>query len=439
MMATDENNKTTIGPWLWLGIGLVLVLVTLGVGLGVATGRVAMPGQAASTTGAEGQAAKPGDSKGGKGDKPEVALEFMPREVVQPSLARLASSLELSGPLVAPQSVLLRAKTGGALLSLTVAEGSRVRAGQVLGNIEMAGMDSRLAERSALIESARASVAQAERSHINNERLAQLQFISAMAVDASRSALEVARAQLAAAQAALNTTRAGLADGSLVAPISGIVAKRHVLPGEKLSPEQQVLSIVDLRELELASSVGTHQVSRLAVGMAVQIRVEGLAQPVPGRIARIAPAAEPGTRAIGVAIALDNSSERLRAGQYATAHLALADATQRLTLPLAALGGTGRSGVPGGPQASGEPGLSSGQDHVWLIDNGVLVRRAVLLGQRDAATGRVEVLEGVTPDSVVLAARFDNLREGAKARLIAGVAVPPAVSSASASASAMSN
>ena len=58
---------------------------------------------------------------------------------------------------------------------------------------------------------------------------------------------------------------------------------------------------------------------------------------MPARIARIAPAAEPGTRSIGVTLALDNPGERLRAGQYAVARVELADDKQRLTVPLAAL------------------------------------------------------------------------------------------------------
>jgi len=141
--------------------------------------------------------------------------------------------------------------------------------------------------------------------------------------------------------------------------------------------------------------------------------VEGVAQPVAGRIARIAPAAEPGTRSIGVTIELPNPKETLRAGQYAMATATLADDTQRLTLPIAAVGKT------------------SGQDHVWLIENGTLARRAVTVGRRDEREGKLEVLQGVTPASQVLAARFDNLREGAKALVVAAKSSPVASAAAS--------
>lgn len=381
----------------WIGGALLAVLGAGGVAL--LTGAYRMPGV---------------DAVAKVDKKPDVPLEFLPREVVQPQLARLPGLVEFSGPLVAPQTALVRAKAAGTLLTLAVAEGSRVQAGQTLGRIELAELNTRVAERHALLESARATLVQAERAHASNEGLAAQQFISSIALENSRAAMDTARAGLNAAQASLETAKVGLREASLLAPIAGIVAKRHVLPGEKVSVEQQVLTIVDLRTLELAGNVGTHEVARISAGMPVQVRVEGLDQPVAGRVARIAPAAEPGTRSIGVTIELANPKETLRAGQYAVARATLADPTERLTLPVAALGKTG------------------GQDHVWVIENGSLARRAVTVGRRDEREGRVEVLNGVTAASQVLAARFDNLREGARASIVAARSAPVASAAASA-------
>ena len=401
----------------WLWGGLVAASAVLAAGALTWTGVVSAPwGSAmAKSDAAAGTNAKPGkDGKNGKkGKKPDVPLEFVPREVVQPALARMPGTVEFSGPLVAPQTAMLRAKASGTLLALTVGEGSRVQAGQVVGRIEQADLASRVNERNANLEAAQAALAQAERTQASNEGLAKAQFISPIALENSRSALETARANLKAAQASLDTTRVGLRDANLLAPISGIVAKRHVLPGEKVSMEQQVLTIVDLARLELAGAVGTHEVGRIAPGMAVEVDVEGMAQPVAGRIARIAPAAEPGTRSIGVTIELPNPKEALRAGQYALARVRLPDDSYRLTLPAAAVGNT------------------SGQDHVWVIESGVLARRAVTVGRRDAREGRVEVLGGVTPASQVLAARFENLREGAKALVVASKTAPVASAASS--------
>ena len=388
----------------WVAGGVVAAVMVLG-GAAALVAMAARKGDAASPASAQARA--------GDGARPEVALQFTSSEVVRPALARMATVVEFSGPLVAPQTATVRAKAGGTLLALPVAEGSRVSAGQTLGQIELAELGSRVAERSALLESARAAFVQAERAHASNERLAAQQFISGNALDGSRAALDTARANLAAAQASLDATRLGLRDGRLVAPIAGIVARRHVLPGEKVSPEQQVLTIIDLARLELAGTVGTHEVSRFRPGLPVQVRVEGLLEPVSGRVARIAPAAEPGTRAIGVTIELANPGERLRAGQFALARAELADEVERLTLPASAVGS------------------SSGQDHVWLIEEGRLARRAVTLGRRDERQGRVEVLQGLTPAATVLAARFDNLRDGASATVVAARSAAMASAAAS--------
>jgi multidrug efflux pump subunit AcrA (membrane-fusion protein) len=79
------------------------------------------------------------------------------------------------------------------------------------------------------------------------------------------------------------------------------------------------------------------------------------------------------------------------------------------TLPLAAL-----RGDPGG-------------HYVWVIAEGKLVRRPVETGRRDERGQRVEVRSGLAPAEVVLASKFDNLREGQAARA-AGAEAPKVAS-----------
>jgi membrane fusion protein (multidrug efflux system) len=341
-----------------------------------------------------------GQAAAGKAKPEEKTLDFTAKEVVVPRNQPLAGSVEFSGPLVAPNTAIVRAKAAGTLLSLAVAEGSRVSAGQKLGSVDLADLNARLNERQAQVEAARAQMVQAERTHASNQRLAEQAFISPNALDSSKAALDSARANLSAAQAQVETVRINLREANLVAPISGIVAKRHVVPGEKVSNEQQIVTIVDLTRLEVAGSVGTHEVGMLRAGMPVTVQVEGVAEPVKGSLARIAPAAEPGTRSIGVAIAIANPKETLRAGQYAQAHVAMAEGTPRMTLPVAAVG------------------TASGQEYVWTIEEGKLLRRSVTTGRRDEGKGLVEVKDGLKPQAQVLAMRFDNLREGAPARVV---------------------
>lgn len=334
-----------------------------------------------------------------KKDAAKPALEFQAGEVIKPTMAPMPGLIEFSGPLVAPNTVIVRAKASGSLDRLTVGEGSRVKAGQSLGQLDLEELRHKVAERNASVESARAMYEQSERQYKANQGLASQNFIAPTALDNSRAQLESARGQMLSAQAQLGTSEVLLRQAALISPIDGIVAKRHTLPGEKVAAEQQVLTIVDLSKLELAGLVGTHEVGKLSPGMTVQVKVEGSDEPVTARIARIAPAAEPGTRSIGVTLTLDNTGERFRAGQYAVARVELPDDKPRLTVPSTAVGAV------------------SGQEHVWLIEKGMLVRRIVTTGRRDPREGRVEILAGVTPQSQVLGARFDNLKEGERAEV----------------------
>lgn len=331
----------------------------------------------------------------------DKVLQFNPSEVVQPAQVSLPAFIEFSGALVAPNTAVVRAKGGGILVALSSPEGSRVKAGQSLGTLDLEDLRQRVAERAASVEAARAQAEQAQRSHLANEGLAKQNFIAPTALDGSRAAMDAARAQHAAAQAQLQTMQVQLRQASLTSPINGWVAKRHAVPGEKLQAEQPVLTVVDLSSLELAGLVGTHEVTRLQPGMKATVRIEGMPEPVTATIARISPQAEPGTRSIGVTLAMSNPGELLRAGQYAVARVQLDDPEPRLTVPSTALVGT------------------QGQQQVWVIEKGELKRRLVTTGRVDAEGGRVEILGGIDASAQVLAGRYENLREGAKAAVAA--------------------
>ncbi len=345
-----------------------------------------------------------------KADGPPT-LEFTAQELQLPRRESMPFTIEFSGALQAPKTATVRAKAQATLLRLDVVEGSRVQAGQNLGQLDLTAISALRNDRQAAVEAARAQAALAQKNLESNQRLAEQNFISPTALDAQRANVESATSALKSAQAQLQQASVSMRDAQLVAPIKGVVSKRHALPGEKLALEQAIVTIVDLEKLELAGSVALHEVSQLKTGQAVKIRVEGMSKVVEGKIERIAPAADSGTRSIGVYVVIDNPGETLRAGQYANATVQVGDATPRLTVPDSAI-------------------ISlSGQDYVWTLENQKLVRRIVTVGRRDTTAGRVEILTGLSPTANVLGARFDNLKEGAAAKIVAAkpILTPAAV------------
>jgi len=337
-------------------------------------------------------AAKPADATA-------VPLEFAADETTRLTTTTLGRDLYVTGTLDAVARATLRAKVSGEVRQLPVREGDRVAAGQLLARIDTTEQEARVAQAAGLVETARANHALANRNRATNAELLQQGFISKNAFDSISSGFDANVGQLKSAEAALAVERSRLADARVVAPFAGIVARRSVQAGEKVAFDAPIVSIVDLRQLELQTFVPADDVPKLKVGADAQLKVEGYdAREFTGRVTRIAPATEPGTRSVLALVAVDNRDEALKAGMFATARVAIERSAPVPTLPTGAI-----------QTAAG------GHPTVWVLADGKLARRPVKLGRRDEAAGRVEVLDGLAPDDVVLAARFDKLREGAPA------------------------
>jgi RND family efflux transporter MFP subunit len=359
--------------------GLVVIVVVAGVGSAVAV-RVAQ------------KAAEPAAAK----QKGPPTLEFAPSDLAVVESRRLARWLPVSGTLQPLHQATVKAKVAAEVRQVTVREGEPVKAGQLLARLDTTDLEAKVVERIGALESAKAQLALAEKTRAMNTRLLNEKFISQNAFDGSESSFNVAQGSVKSTEAQLQIAQNAVRDAAVVAPLSGIVAKRHVQPGEKVAFDAPIVTLVDLRELELAALVATSDVPELKVGMPVELAVDGFGERrFSGRIERINPATEPGTRAIIVYVGLPNPEATLRSGMFATGRIALATSAPAPTLPLAAVR------------------TEAGQSYVWTIDKGRLVRRVVSLGRRDEEAGRIEVLTVLPPNQPVLAARFDNLKEGA--------------------------
>ncbi|HEX6138806.1 MAG TPA: efflux RND transporter periplasmic adaptor subunit [Casimicrobiaceae bacterium] len=331
-------------------------------------------------------------------DRAAVTLQFVPADLTRVEYTPLARWLPVSGTLQPVRQAIVKAKVAGDIAGLTVREGEAVRAGQKIARIESADLQSRLVDRIGAVESARAQLALAEKTRAMNVRLLNDKFISQNAFDSTESSFNVARGNVKSAEAQVQLAKNALADADVVAPLPGVVAKRHVQSGEKVAIEAPIVTIVDLADLEVQALVPAIDVPELRLGMPVDLAVDGFGERrFSGRIERINPATEPGTRAIVVYVGLPNRDAALRGGMFATGRIALAASVPAPTLPLAAVR------------------AEAGQSYVWTIDGGRLARRIVITGRRDETNGRIEIKTTLPPQMPVLAARFDNLKDGAPA------------------------
>ena len=328
------------------------------------------------------------------------ALEFTQRDVVQLRPHRLTYQMTLPGTVQAVSQATVRAKLAAEVKRVHVREGERVAAGQILAEFDTAQVRAQLAERVAALESARAQLRTTERTRQTNAQLVKQNFISQNAFDSADSANDAQRAAVAVAQAQLEQTQILLNEGVVRAPIPGIVSKRYVQPGEKVGFDAPLITIVDLAQLEVQAQASVADISNIRIGMPAEVLVEGAGgRKVSGRVDRINPSADPGSRTINVYLSIRNDEALLKTGMFARAVLTIAPQSETAALPIAALRG------------------DEGQQHVWVIANGKLAQRSVTAGARDERIQLVEIVAGLTPEEWVLASKFDNLKDGLAAKV----------------------
>ena len=367
---------------------LVVVLV-----IGGAAGAVALR---ASKKNADGP-----DAKG------PTTLEFGARELATVEAKAKPRWLPVSGTMQPVNQATVKAKVSGDVRQITVREGDSVQAGQMLVRVDTADLEARVLERQGQLQSAKAQLALAEKTNAMNQKLLKQNFISQNASDNAESSLEVAKGNLQASQAQLRVAQNALKDSVATAPLSGVVAKRHVQPGEKVAFDSPLVTVVDLKAMELQAAVPSSDIPELKPGMTVDLAVDGFTdRKFTGRIERINPSTEAGTRAILVFVGIPNESQALRGGMFATGRIALAAGAPVPTLPSTAVR------------------TEAGQSYVWTIQDGKLAKKNVLVGRRDDDAGRIELKTALPANTPVLAAKFDNLKEGAPALVRALEATP---------------
>ena len=343
----------------------------------------------------------------GGGKAAPVTLEFTPADLTRVEARPLARWLPVSGALQPVRQATVKAKVSGDVKQVTVREGETVQAGQVLARIDTADLDAKLIERMGALESAKAQLAMAEKTRASNQMLLKQSFISQNAFDNSESSFRVAEGSVKSTEAQVQLAKNALRDAVAVSPLTGLVGKRHVQPGEKVAFDSPLVTVVDLKDMELQAAVPAVDVPEVTLGMPVELVIDGFGERrFKGRVERINPATEPGTRSILVYVGIPNTDGALRGGMFATGRISLAASAPVPTLPATAIR------------------VEAGQAYVWLLEDGKLVKRMVATGARDDAAGRVEIRTALPAGAPILGARMDNLKEGAPAIVKAPLPTP---------------
>lgn len=322
---------------------------------------------------------------------PVHAFTVQPVHVIPSSVA--------TAEILANRDALLRSETAGRVIAVSVETGDRVDEGQVLVRLDVGRSASAVQAAQAAVAQAQARLGQAERELSRTEKLVDTGGLPEQRLDDARDAVRLASAALDAARAEAQLARRGLTEAVVRAPFSGTIVERIVELGEYLAPASPMLTLADTSALKARVLLDPREALDVAVGArAVATVYARPGEEFGGKVVRVGEVIDPRTRRLPVEIELDEHGGRLRPGLVARFSVETSEPTTVLQVPL--------DGVF----------ERFGSQHVYVVENGIAQRRAVVLG--DVRAGHAEVERGLRAGEVVVSKGVTRVVDGSKVRVV---------------------
>ncbi|MEO5698990.1 MAG: efflux RND transporter periplasmic adaptor subunit [Casimicrobiaceae bacterium] len=241
--------------------------------------------------------------------------------------------LNASGYVVPQRKAAIASKATGRLEWLGVAEGSRVKAGEVIARLDNRDVVAQAEAASANVAAARAALAQVEAEA--REAAAQLRrdqdlvargFVSRAALDSSRAradrtaaAVANARATIAAAQATARNAQVSVDYTVIRAPFDGVILSKSANVGDIITPfsaaiesKGAVVTLADMTSLEVEADVSESSLAKVHVGQPAEITLDALPDArFRGRISRMVPTVDRAKATVTTKVRFDEIDPRV--------------------------------------------------------------------------------------------------------------------------------
>jgi RND family efflux transporter MFP subunit len=334
---------------------------------------------------------------------PPAVVQIGQENVVTAAAGTIEVGPIISGELRPQRDATVRAELGGSMLEVNFEEGQQVARGAVLGRIETRTLDDVRRSAQSAVRSAENQLGVAQREAERTEKLVNAGALAARDLDVARNTITGAEAQLADARSRLASAERQLEDAVVRAPIAGIVSNRAVNTGDVVGIGDELFTIIDPSSMRLEAAVPSEDLRVLKVGVPVRFTVRGYDQMFDGRIERIAPQADPGTRQVPIYVAIPNVGGRLVAGLFAEGRV-LSQSATGVVVPTNAVNTSGAT------------------PWVLRVTDGRTERVELALGLRDQRTERVQVTSGLNEGDVLLRGASQGITPGTPVQVSAPAA-----------------
>ena len=246
----------------------------------------------------------------------------------------LEDRIEASGELLALHHAEIASEVSGRITQIVLDEGEAAETGASVMEIDPERRQLELVTRRAGLVEAQTALADQRRDAERVRELHRRNVASESDLDQAETQLQLADSRLSAARARVGVAERALADASVRAPFSGLVAQRFVSVGEFMQPGTKLFELVSLHPIEVEFRLAEIDSSRVAVGQRVAVRVAPYPDEVfEAHVTVISPTIDVRTRTLRVKAALDNREGRLRPGLFARADLGVSRRTGVLMVP----------------------------------------------------------------------------------------------------------
>jgi RND family efflux transporter MFP subunit len=341
----------------------------------------------------------------GCGERPKaVSEDTVPR--VKTMVARAggeAHTRSLVGE-VQPMDVWnLAFPVSGRVAEVLVAEGDRVKKGQVLARLDPIEYELKLQNAQADLRSTTSDRDEKREALATRTSLRDRGFMAGSALDRYRVDLIVAEQRVSNSQSSLALARRDFTNTRLVAPADGVVSLRQVEPFTDVRPGQAVLRVDGAGGMQVAVRVPDSLILAFAKGTRTRIRIGE--RSYDGRVHRIDARAGIGD-SFTAYVAIDGPTPGLRAGVTAKVDFTLPSpggADSAIRVPLQAV----------------LPGDRPGQGYVFVLDAAGRTVRRIAVRIKAVSDNEMEIGEGLKPGDEVVTAGVSFLSDGQPVRRLA--------------------
>ncbi|MBZ0165822.1 MAG: efflux RND transporter periplasmic adaptor subunit [Candidatus Omnitrophica bacterium] len=294
----------------------------------------------------------------------------------------LSDKISIIGSLESNESVELRSEISGTIERIKFDEGQRIKAGELLFQIDMEKLK-------ATYDQAQANLKLAETTAHRYQNLVQSKAVSQQEYDQTVATLESNRATVA-------LTREQLSDATITAPFDGVMGERLVSEGQFVGQGTPLGSLYSQDPMKVTFNVPERYVGAIREGQGIALRVAAYKDKnYEGKVYFISPNIDRTTRTVLVKARVPNPQGQLRSGMFANLELIFEVKKDAILIPETAL-------IIKGDSVS-----------VYTVgDDDTVALRPINVGTR--RDGMVEILSGLQAEEVVVTEGYQKIGPGSK-------------------------